>query len=172
MVRHYNICNRRISWSRKKRLSDLEGLYELDAKRKIGILKAQHKDTADEELKEFKRKRDALIKEQKQAKDGEDKDAQERIKSINELGVEIAIKEAEIEQKKVDDKKKASDKAEKERLAELKKRQTEEARILQEHLKRLQDLRLKSIEVQKKIEQKEADEIQKKKKIWRRQGSK
>ena len=167
-----NMAEQKLADEQKKRRDEELEDIQRSQKLKLDLLKIRHKDTLKEELKFAKESRERAREDLKLLLNDNSKDGKilqkEKIKQINDLNSEITKLNAEIDQKKIDDQKKTdeelkkeSEKAEQKRLAELKKRLDEEARILKEHLKHIQDLRLKSVELQKKIELKQKEEADK-----------
>ena len=167
-----NMAEQKLADEQKKRRDEELEDIQRSQKLKLDLLKIRHKDTLEEELKFAKESRERAREDLKLLLNDNSKDGKilqkEKIKQINDLNSEITKLNAEIDQKKIDDQKKTdeelkkeSEKAEQKRLAELKKRLDEEARILKEHLKHIQDLRLKSVELQKKIELKQKEEADK-----------
>lgn len=104
----------------KKRKEDELDDLDRNYKKKIAILKIQHKETAQEELKELKRKKALLEQEFKDANDKTEKQFDDRVKALKDLKDEIEIKEAEIAQIQIDETVRISKQRKDEKEAQIK----------------------------------------------------
>lgn len=118
----------------KKRKEDELDDLDRNYKKKIAILKIQHKETAQEELKELKRKKALLEQEFKDANDKTEKQFDDRVKALKDLKDEIEIKEAEIAQIQIDETVRIS-KQRKELDKKIAKEREKELKIIADNLK-------------------------------------